>query len=354
MTTAVRRRRTFGPLFYTTLALAALLTLSVQILTGGLWLKARAYEEYVPSPDEEAEAYAATLSDAAAEAKSRVIAASRLAGTLHRAVSGDEASGPRGQALMALRKALRAEDREVAVAAAQSLASLWKHGRSATGDLEAALDAEDQVLQLAAAKALIQVGGDATRGLGTLSKLMADPALLPRRSDVVSTMVGAGPAGEDAAVAAFGRMLSDPDEDVRLAAAEALPALGSAAGRLRPKLEALLDSPEPAVRFTAAHAILHENGPGPNPGPNADPRLVAAIESAVLDTSRALHLREQALGTLHELSLAAVRRCGLELSRQLDAEDYDARLAAASLLHSIDPEILAGPATFRAGSPAGP
>ncbi len=152
MTTAVRRKRMFGPLLYVTLALAALLTAAVQIGTGSLWLTAAARREYVPSPDQEAEGQAATLSDASSETGSRLRAASRLSGVLHRAVSGDETSGPRGGALMALRKALRDQDHDLAIAAAGALASLWQHGRSAAGDLEAALDAEDQVLQLAAAE----------------------------------------------------------------------------------------------------------------------------------------------------------------------------------------------------------
>lgn len=335
MATATRRRRTFGPLLYVTLALAVASTVVVGIWSGVLrnGVNHAAYE--IP-PDDSAAGLIAGLAGGNAEV--RAGAAEGLGAVLHRSVSGDDTSGRRGEAMAALRKALKDEDASVRIAAAQAMGGLWRPSRPTIDALTAALDDGDQTVQLTAARSLLHAGEEMGPALRTLERLVRDRALVPRQSTPVEVLVTAGAPGEAAALRAIGAMLADPDEDVRLDAVDLLPSLGPASGRVAPMLEPLWGSPDPRVRFTAALASLQLIEPGPQP----DPRLAPVLEAAALDPSRSFDLRHRALAGLFDLAPAALRRCGIGLAHQLELDDADARLNAATLLHAIDPETLAG------------
>ena len=249
---------------------------------------------------------------------------------------GDDSNGHRGEAISALRRALKDEDASVRLAAAEALGTLARPGRPAAEDLTTTLGDDDQNVRFAAARALLRVGEGTEAALRTLSDLLADPALVPARNLVTQAMTAAGAPGEDALLRVIGAMLADPDEGARLDAVDVLPALGSLTARI--SLEPLWASPDPRVRFTAALAAERLAAPGSTP----DPRMAPALEAAVLDASHAFSLRGRALDVLYGISPATLRHCGRELARQLDLDDDDARLAAANLLHMIDPETLAG------------
>ena len=215
----------------------------------------------------------------------------------------------------------------------------------AVGDLTAALGDEDDAVRFAAARALIRIGEDPAAPLKTLAALVAYPPLLPERRFVVEAMISAGAAGEAAAVREVARMLADPEEDLRLDAVDALPSLGGFGIRVLPSLEPLWASSDPRVRFTTALAALQLIAPGQTP----DARIAPEMEAAVLDASQTFSLRDRALGALYTVAPASLRRCGRGLARQLDLDDLNARLAAAELLHRIDPETLAGKGVPPAG-----
>jgi hypothetical protein len=120
----------------------------------------------------------------------------------------------------------------------------------------------------------------------------------------------------------------------------------------------LLKATDPALRYTAALAAMEAFDLDSSP----DPRVVTILAEAVCNTSLSLTDRQDALTALYSfgpegsgaMSVASVvfsggsprpsalRRCGLELARQLEHDGAAVRLAAATLLHMIDPENLAG------------
>jgi HEAT repeat protein len=334
MATATARRKTFGPLLYGTLILGALAVALVRIMTGTVWWVQQGRAAVEIDPDEAAAAYTATLTNP--EPVSRAEAARRLGEILMQAVSGDDSTGIRGEAIAALRRALRDEEPLVRTAAADTLGWLQKPIEAAMADLTAALDDEDQGVQFAAARALLKMGAAAAPAERTLAGLLRDPTLAADRKTVVQTLVGAGATGEDAAVQTIQAMLADPNEDVRLDAADVLPALGQ--GMARISLEPLWSSPDPKVCFTTALAARLMAAPGSSP----DPRVIAALEEAIADPARSYSIRERVLGILYETAPSSLRRCGRELARQLDLDNPNSRLDAANLLHMIDPETLAG------------
>jgi hypothetical protein len=96
-------------------------------------------------------------------------------------------------------------------------------------------------------------------------------------------------------------------------------------------------------------AIAMPSGPNTSPSSPAPISVAsfrsqfAILEQAVCDTSMSFELRDQALKELISVPmLVPLHRCGLELARQLELPDTGRRVAAARLLHMIDPDTLAG------------
>jgi HEAT repeat protein len=137
--------------------------------------------------------------------------------------------------------------------------------------------------------------------------------------------------------------------------------------RLRQALTPLLASPDRGVRDSAALVAARVR----DPAQPIDPKILALLEATVLDVSRPLDLRTDALKAIYldpgwfepgpgvvvpgfapgSPVPVALRRCGLALARQLESDDEDTRIAAAALLHMIDPDSLAG-RKDPAGSPS--
>jgi HEAT repeat protein len=368
-----RTRKTFGPLLYSTLVVAALVVLAAGALRLQEWASG-GMSRAAPDPDASVAALIPVLANGNSVA--RATAVRSLGEVLFIYGSSGDVSGPRGRGLTALSGALKDEDPSIRAAAAEALGNLHQSARSASSALRAALKDEDLRVQSAAAQALLKMGEDLNGpALHTLIDLASDPMPVPDRRAIVEAMLTAGEPGIDAAVKALVGLLSNEDEGLRSDAVSCVSSLGPKAKRILPALEPLLKGDNPSLRCTAALAAQQAIDPEQKP----DPLLISTLERAVTDPSLSYALRENAIGALYSFtpggpvmggggggmagmavgsltpgSLApgspatvlptssALRRCGRELARQLDYKDVGVRLAAAMLLHLIDPETLAG------------
>jgi HEAT repeat protein len=188
----------------------------------------------------------------------------------------------------ALRAALKekAVPAELRARAARSLGALGAGARDAVPDLAEALRSSDLTIRRAAAAALAQVGPDAKGAISELTQALADKDKQVRRSALEAVgKVGADgkPAADevsdlltdpdpetrkmarqvlaqiapDAALTANSQALFNPDEAVRLEAAEALLAMGAAAKpRTSELIAAVRGDKSPAVRLKAAQALV--------------------------------------------------------------------------------------------------
>lgn len=351
------QRRTFGPLFYSTLVvglLGMLVAVMLQLGTSSI----------------------ANPGGSTADAEQKVIALipKVTTGGLGRRVEAIHSLGewlrglaPIGdhkaiyeRALSTLRGALHDPEAVVRAEAAETLASLGAWARPASDELVAALKADELEVRTAAACALLRIGGDVQKpALDVLATLVADPTLIGDRAALVTAMQQAGTSGQDAAAHALASLLASDDGAVRSDAARCIPLLGPGVERLVPALEPMLNAPDPARRFTAAMAAMQAYDAGLNP----DPRVVAILAESIRDASSPLQQRQDALAVLYSFGPAgpgaimgamsvtfpagspkpaALRQCGRALAKQLEDKDVDVRLAAARLLQMIDPESLAG------------
>jgi HEAT repeat protein len=328
-------RKAFGPRFYQFLIVALLGGGALRV---ALWLEL----ESIRAPTMDSGATVASLIPglAAADSTARASTVHELGRVLLQSLPSDAMTGSRAQVVAALRGALSDEDPQVRAEVAFVLGNRPDAGRAAADELtKAAMNDQDHAVRLAAARALMRLGGEhKALALRALAGPFADPTTLVDRRAFVTVMVSAGEAGEDQAIEGLVGLLSDPDEDIRLEAVDCLTALGSAARRIVPDLERLLASDNLGLSYTAALAIVQTI----EPVPPLDPKVRSAMERAVTDTSRTRPQRRDALEKLANLAPEALRSCGLELARQLNQDDRDIRLAAATLLQMIDPEWLAG------------
>ncbi len=352
-----RSRRIFGPLFYVTLAIGIVGTLFAAWLQFKTRTSAWAEPQRI-NPQERVAAIGPRVTSG--ESADRVEAIHALREALREFLPTGEGREAHDKAVALLREALHEPDPFVATAAADVLGDLGESARPAVDDLVATLQSEDPELQAAAAKALLRFGGDLQQtAIRTLAMTLAEPRPILNRQSLVEALRTAGVPGEDAAIQALVSLLANDDNGVRKDAASCFPLLATATARILPALDPLLHSPKPDVRNDAALAEIQLLDPETNPS-----TLVATIlADRVCDPSRALKQRTDALSALYGFDVesvfggmgttnvefpagspkpAALRRCGLELARQLADEDVDVRQAAATLLHGIDAESLAG------------
>ena len=145
---------------------------------------------------------------------------------------------------------------------------------------------------------------------------------------------------------------------MRSDAVSCVSALGAGTARILPALDVLLKADDPAVRYSAALAAMQAFDTDANPST----QIVTILEKVASDPTLSLTERQNALTAFYSAGSAefgtagivaatfpagsptplALRRCGRELARQLEHKDAKVRLAAATLLHMIDPENLAG------------
>lgn len=344
-------RKTFGPLFYGTLILGVCVLLFVGMLRLIEWRTrepnlAEKVAELVPG---------VTTGDQ----ESRVEVIQSLGKALEGlGPFGDEREAY-GRALAALREALRDPDASVRLISADTLGGLGSWARPAAVGLTAALKDDDPDVRIAAARALVRIGGDGQDpALRMLAEMAADPEPILNRRTLIEAMQLAGVPGQEAAAQALVSLLTNEVDEVRADALGCISILGPGAVRLLPALEPMLKATDPTLRYTAALAAMQAFDADTNP----DPRVVAILSEAVSDPSLSLTERQNALTGLNvfvpegpgAMGMVAVafpaglsrpstlRRCALVLARQLEHKDADVRLAAATLLHMISPENLAG------------
>jgi HEAT repeat protein len=261
----------------------------------------------------------------------------------------------------ALRKALKekAAPAEVRAQAARSLGALGAGARDAVPDLAEALRSSDVTLRRAAAAALNQIGPDAKGAIIPLRDALGDKDKEVRRGALEAIgklgAEGKGASGEvsdlvadpdpetrkaatkvlaqidpDAALSAFARALFNPDEGVRLEAAEALLAMGKTAQpRVSDLIAAVRGDKSPVVRLKAARALTVID-----PTSNAPvPALAEAL--AGTDAER----RREAAEALAAVG-AVARDAVLALSGALKDKDPAVRKNAAVALSKVgDPAL---------------
>jgi HEAT repeat protein len=185
----------------------------------------------------------AALKEKAAPAEVRARAASSL---------GALGAGAR-DAVPDLAEALRSPDATVRRAAAAALNQIGPDAKGAAIALEDALGDKDKEVRRSALEALGKLGADGKRASGEVSDLVADPDPETRKA-AARVLAQIDP---EAALSAFARALFNPDEGVRLEAAEALLAIGAAAKpRVSDLIAAVRGDKSPAVRLKAARALI--------------------------------------------------------------------------------------------------
>jgi HEAT repeat protein len=387
-----RDRRLFGPLFYSTAVFAIVAVLYA------CWLRVEERLNRVTpvstTVNVEALLGGALHSLSSTASNERLAGAAALANLLRSMGPGDFTAGQHARAVAALEGALKDPDSAVRAQAASGLAVFVGSARQAKAGLSAALSDEDPDVRYNAALALMPAGGELTASaLATLSALVTgeeQPAQADR-ARILNTMAAAGAAGVDAARAGLRQLLTNRDPGIRrvalMCAAQLEP---SVADRVRLDVEPLLKDKDPEVRCAAALALLQSldstpGGPGgpagggagmvpgfagapgsgammagftqsappaqtPSPAAQQYPQALEALEHAVADVSLPLASRSDALAAVFLNAAGSLRKCGLELARQLSSRDRQARLDAARLLHMIDDQSLAGPLDDEAGN----
>jgi hypothetical protein len=276
------------------------------------------------------------------------------------------AAKTRAKASAALIGLLKSPEPTERASAAEALGRLALNDDSAVPELTALLKDNDQTVRFAAASALIRLEKDKdvhARALGVLTE-MAEDEFADDRKSVLSSLWNSGEPGQTVVLKALSRLLASKDPFGQSEGIRLTEFLQIGSDRLLPVLAPLLKSTDVQTSRAAAEVIVRA-GFSENPGQGApDPALISVLERVVVDTALPLDNRVSALSALTQSGFdarmgmgagmagmggaappwawPALRRCALELARQLDHKTLDTRIAAGTLLHMIDPETLAG------------
>ncbi len=358
--TAVRKRRAFGPLFYSTVVVATITLLYVGAIRMAEW---REREVTVPSEIDPERAVTVAVTALGSNAwQRRVKGVLSLKALLQKRPPGSGNLSPNWEhAVAALGAALEDPVSAVRVAATDTVGSLPQTALALKNALIAALNDEDSEVRLSAARALLNGDPDSkTQALRKLAETVVDSPLIRERNAALDAMASAGEEAQAAAVVAFVRRISNVNDPLESGGY-------TCASMLEPQplwlaLGPLMKSDDPRMRTAAALAAASISWPPGGPtaiavpgGPNTSPSSpapnslasfrshFAILEQAACDTSMTFELREQALQQLISGSkLVPLHRCALALVHQLELSDTGRRVAAARLLHMIDPDTLAG------------
>jgi HEAT repeat protein len=384
------RRRMFGPLFYTTaaIAIAILLFKLVQIgaelpkkvvewqrqraMIGALWAEdsrgreaaakalvrdgsgtalpclleaARASRSelrmlacrYLVEFSTEQEVVVPTLIAAASDSDPGVRLEAALAlGRFQHAVasrvavtpSGGTASGLRTEIITALRRLLADNASATRVAAADALGRFGPDTATAA-DLVTATRDQERDVRFAASRALLKVGGANDPSAGqTLVALVGDPEPIADRRAVLDVVMSAGAATQEQAAAVLADLLNDADTSIDADVIDCLMPLGPRARVALPALGRLLDDEDPAHRALAGIAFATIGG-------KSEPRAIPTLLRILDDLSLAPEWRQSALGKIQELDEARLVKATPILIRQLASKDQDVRFAAMELLGQV-------------------
>lgn len=280
MTSNTRRRRTFGPLLWSTLAVA------------GLAVPIMAFRDVYPrwSRSWEVRRLAAAIRDAnphigqpAARALSQA-GQPAIPGLVAALSDGDPAVRRRaawalgmmvprpGGALSSLGIALRDGDAEVRRRAADALGRIGPEAATQAPALRASLGDPDPNVRFGSARALGQIEGpDGDPVVRAVSDLLTVPAVLhlpeadrgsgvPDRTAAAELVRGMRPEAQGRVVAVLIPLVSSPDSTIRRAAIECLGRLGPAAGNATTALERAARSDDLVTRGLAALVLVELEG----------------------------------------------------------------------------------------------
>jgi HEAT repeat protein len=239
----------------------------------------------------------------------------------------------RAQGLKALLWLLKDRAIEVRVAAAEALGGYGADPGVAAALAAAATGDEDHGVRFAAARALLSVNGPSDpTAVRALVALAADPYLGADRRAILDVLKGSGQEARDQALAALVGLLTTGDEDILPEVISCLQSVEPPPRAVLPALERLLSAKEPTLRGLAGMAIATIEG-------KQSPRAVAALIGVITDPNVSPDTRQLALGTLHESNPAALAKVAPALFRQLGDADPNVRRVAHEMLGEIIAEI---------------
>jgi HEAT repeat protein len=168
--------------------------------------------------------------------------------------------GLRDDALRTVRRLLKDSSRAIRTEAAGALGEFGPDP-AVTADLIAAAGDDDRMVRLAAARALVKINGPEDRTAArTLIAMVAGTDAVADRSEVLQAAKTMSEAVQDQAVAALVGLLSHGDPVIVPDVLACLPEAGPRATAALPVLEAMLDDAEPSLRAGAAMAIVAIEG----------------------------------------------------------------------------------------------
>jgi HEAT repeat protein len=384
------RKRIFGPLLYSTVTIAVIVTLVVQIETGwplvAEWLREQSLTRSLHGADASAreEAVAELLQNGSAKARAYLLEAAHDSRAEQRALacrqlitSGvlaavvvpilvasandadpnvrheaaqalgrlvamgaplavqfnpsparDEVTRLRAESLQALHLLLKDQEGFIRLAAALALGAIGTDPKTAAA-LARATEDPDRDVRMAVAGALLKVSGPNDRAAGrVLAALVADREPISDRRAVLGVVMSADQHTQDLAAAALAASLADADTSTVPDIMECLLAMGPRARAAAPALERFLKEEDPIQRASATIALATIGGKSI---PGVIPGLIAVIGDPGVSTESRYH----ALEKLQELDATMPRKATPPLIRQLASPDFKIRQAALSLLSGI-------------------
>ena len=212
------------------------------------------------------------------------------------------------------------KDDQVAVLAADTLATIGPAAEGAIRGLLSALQSQNEKVAARAARALGYIGGDSNTVVPSLSSHLADPSEEVRVASARG--LGSFGAGARTAVPALTRALEDKAIDVRVAAAQALGAIGPEARSAVPALDRALDDSAGIVTYSAAEALGSIKGPA------------VEVLARRLDQPAFLPLAAAVLGNIGPEAAPAVPA----LVRHLGTQEPESQLEVLLAIGSIGPK----------------
>lgn len=326
------RPRTFGPLFYTTLAVGILV-----LIPFGAWKVSERYRDWRAGRrlDDRIDRLELAVRDPDAEARGQAAAG-------FRDFIGDQplfSPEQRSRIIATLRPLLDDPETWVRVEGAHAIAWFGEKGE-ARSRLIGILADEDPEVRYAAAKALMAIVGpkdpDAVRVL--MSLFTEQVGTIDRRM-LLEDLLLAGEGIPKAAIDTLAGEISRGGSLERHEALALLSQIGDRAEGTAMALRGLLEDEDPQLRRLAALEIVRLEGKG------APPAAFAILLGTVIDPGQVLDDRLGALVTLHEANPEEMAKAGPDLVRQLGDPSQDIRLAAHELLFGIvevAPAMLSG------------
>jgi HEAT repeat protein len=255
----------------------------------------------------------------------------------------EEASATRKERFALLRRLV--DDRSVKIRAA-AISTLGEFGADpgAAAALAAAANDRDRGVRLAAATTILRINGpDDPTAATILCGLLANPEPSAIRQAALHVVRLTSRKTQEQAIKTLAGTISRADPIVLEQVVNCLSVAGPIARIALPSLDKLLDDDEPVTRAAAARAILRIEQ-------SETPRVLAVMAELVAEKSLPQDWRIEALDMIKLRNPAALGKVSAGLIRQLGDPSADVRGTALALLSLIVPDTAAempGPAASR-------